>query len=593
MKTRWTKLFACGFMLAFVGCTAFLALNPSGNGSPSSNSLFTSSSFSASISPYRSRFNNLISHYFPNSTSSSIEENPSHGKEIVSGRAGVFPSLTPTISGSIKNQTKEKPSSKKGGSLENNSTNDGTVLQKNGDILIAENRTSIQIPAKNSTGSALSVEKKGIDQTNIKKNETAFKGNEVTSNSENETRTVSQKKATSAPAVPRAELKNQTTAGSPNNLKTEKVHAGSNGTLKEMEDLVKGMVDCDIFHGKWVYDDSYPLYSEGSCPHIDEPFDCFLNGRPDRAYQKLRWQPDGCKIPRFNAIDLLQRLKGKRLAFVGDSLNRNMWESLVCVLWNSVKDKKKVVEVFGRHEFRTEGSYSFLFKDYNCSIQFYRSPFLVQEWEMPDSDGRKKETLRLDIIERSSSGYKDADIIVFNTGHWWTHEKTSKGRDYYQEGNRVYSELNVVEAFHKALHTWALWVDTNVDHKKTLVVFRGYSASHFRGGQWNSGGACDRETEPIRNESFLSPYPPKMRVLETVLNGMKTPVSYLNITRMTDFRKDAHPSVYRKQNLTDEERREPERFQDCSHWCLPGVPDSWNELLYAQILIKQKRTPNW
>ena len=109
----------------------------------------------------------------------------------------------------------------------------------------------------------------------------------------------------------------------------------------------------------------------------------------------------------------------------------------------------------------------------------------------------------------------------------------------------------------------------------------------FSGGQWNSGGACDRETEPIKNETYLTSYPPKMGVLETVLKEMKTPVTYLNITRMTDYRKDAHPSIYRKQNLTDEERRAPERYQDCSHWCLPGVPDTWNELLYAQLLIKQ------
>jgi len=66
-------------------------------------------------------------------------------------------------------------------------------------------------------------------------------------------------------------------------------------------------------------------------------------------------------------------------------------------------------------------------QDYNCSVEFFHSPFLVQEWEMPESDGKTKETLRLDIIERSSPKYKDADILVFNTGHWWTHEKTSKG----------------------------------------------------------------------------------------------------------------------------------------------------------------------
>ncbi|KAI4371273.1 hypothetical protein MLD38_019532 [Melastoma candidum] len=76
-----------------------------------------------------------------------------------------------------------------------------------------------------------------------------------------------------------------------------------------------------------------------------------------------------------------------------------------------------------------------------------------------------------------------------------------------------------------------------------------------------------------------------MEVLERVLKGMKTPVTYLNVTKMTDYRKDGHPSIYRKQHLTEEERRSPLRFQDCSHWCLPGVPDTWNEILYAHLLL--------
>uniref|UniRef100_K3XV99 Uncharacterized protein n=1 Tax=Setaria italica TaxID=4555 RepID=K3XV99_SETIT len=369
------------------------------------------------------------------------------------------------------------------------------------------------------------------------------------------------------------------------NVSTTKQDGGSSGN-KEV-DWFKQVASCDMFHGHWVRDDSYPLYPEGSCPHIDEPFDCYLNGRRDLAYQKLRWQPSGCSIPRLNPTDMLERLRGKRLVFIGDSLNRNMWESLVCILRNSVKDKRKVFEASGRREFKTEGSYSFLFTDYNCSVEFFRSPFLVREWEMKVSDGKKKETLRLDLVEQSSPKYKDADFLIFNTGHWWTHEKTALGKDYYQEGNHVYSELNVVDAFHKALLTWSKWIDANVNPKKTTVLFRGYSASHFSGGQWNSGGSCDKESEPITNEQYLSTYPPKMSILEDVIHKMKTPVVYLNITRMTDYRKDAHPSIYRKQNLTDEERRSPERYQDCSHWCLPGVPDSWNELLYAQLLIKQ------
>ncbi|KAJ6304021.1 hypothetical protein OIU77_017823 [Salix suchowensis] len=328
---------------------------------------------------------------------------------------------------------------------------------------------------------------------------------------------------------------------------------------------IDDLVNCNFFDGKWVKDDSYPLYKPGSCSLIDEQFNCILNGRPDKDYQKYKWKPKGCTLPRLNPGRMLDMLRGKRLVFVGDSLNRNMIH------------------------FRGEASYSFAFEDYNCTIEFFVSPFLVQEWELPEKDGSKKETLRLDLVGRSSGQYEGADIVVFNTGHWWTHDKTSKGKDYYQEGSHVYDELNVLEAFRKALTTWARWVDASINPTKSLVFFRGYSASHFSGGQWNSGGQCDSEVEPIKNVTYLREYPSKMLVLEKVLRNMKTHVKYLNVTQMTDFRKDGHPSVYRKKNLSPEERKSPLQFQDCSHWCLPGVPDAWNEILYAELLVNEKQ----
>ncbi|XP_060213977.1 protein trichome birefringence-like 2 [Lycium barbarum] len=345
--------------------------------------------------------------------------------------------------------------------------------------------------------------------------------------------------------------------------------------------------DCDIFDGEWVRDDTKPFYPPGSCPIIDRDFDCHLNKRPDDGYIKWRWQPYACHIPSLNATDFLERLRGQKLVFVGDSLNRNMWESLVCILRHSIQDKKRVYEISGRHEFKKKGFYAFRFEDYNCSVDFVSSPFLVRQSAFKGKNV-SFETLRLDLMDKTTSMYSDADIVIFNTGHWWTHEKTSKGEDYYQEGNHVHARLMVLEAYKRAISTWARWVDKNFDGSRTQIIFRGYSVTHFRGGPWNSGGQCHKETEPIFKKAYLAKYPSKMKVLHHVLHNITIPVIYMNISRLTDYRKDGHPSIYRKEYKTVEERMAGVHAQDCSHWCLPGVPDTWNELLYASLLKSRK-----
>ena len=65
---------------------------------------------------------------------------------------------------------------------------------------------------------------------------------------------------------------------------------------------------------------------------------------------------------RLNATDFLERLRGQRLVYVGDSLNRNMWESMVCILRQSIGNKKRVYEITGRTEFKKKGVYSFRFE---------------------------------------------------------------------------------------------------------------------------------------------------------------------------------------------------------------------------------------
>ncbi|OMO59010.1 PC-Esterase [Corchorus olitorius] len=106
------------------------------------------------------------------------------------------------------------------------------------------------------------------------------------------------------------------------------------------------------------------------------------------------------------------------------------------------------------------------------------------------------------------------------------------------------------------------------------------------GGDWNSGGSCNGETEPVLKGAILDNYPLKMKIVEEVIQEMKVPVILLNVTRLTNFRKDGHPSIYGKR-LT-EGKKPSARRQDCSHWCLPGVPDAWNELIYATLFFNKQ-----
>ena len=70
--------------------------------------------------------------------------------------------------------------------------------------------------------------------------------------------------------------------------------------LRSEEGELERAENCDLFSGKWVYDEAaYPLYREEECPYIQPQLTCQEHGRPDHGYQHWRWQPHGCSLPRL------------------------------------------------------------------------------------------------------------------------------------------------------------------------------------------------------------------------------------------------------------------------------------------------------
>ncbi|KAJ6777438.1 PROTEIN PMR5 [Salix koriyanagi] len=226
---------------------------------------------------------------------------------------------------------------------------------------------------------------------------------------------------------------------------------------------------CALFVGAWVRDESYPLYESSNCPAIiDAEFNCQMYGRPDSEYLKYRWQPLNCELPRFNGLEFLLKMRGKSVMFVGDSLGRNQWESLICMISSSVPRTSTQMS-------RGDPFSIFKFLDYDATISFYKAPYLV------DIDVvQGKRVLRLEEISGNANAWRNADVLVFNTGHWWNHRGSLQGWDYMESGGTYYQDMDRLRALERGLGTWAKWVDANIDATRTRVFFQSISPTHYK-----------------------------------------------------------------------------------------------------------------
>ncbi|KAK4563546.1 hypothetical protein RGQ29_005892 [Quercus rubra] len=271
--------------------------------------------------------------------------------------------------------------------------------------------------------------------------------------------------------------------------------------------------------------------------------------------------------------------------FVGDSLNRNMFVSLFCTLKRVSSEVKK---------WRPAGAdRGFTFLRYNLTIAYHRTNLLARygRWSA-NADGGALESLgyregfRVDIdVPEGTWAEAPAfhDILIFNTGHWWwapsKFDPVKSPMLFFEKGEPIIPPIPPHVGLDMVLKHMVLFVEKRLQ-PGAIKFFRTQSPRHFEGGDWDQGGSCQR-LQPLLPEQVEEIFSLKNNgtnvearlVNEHLYKALKgSGFHILDITRMSEFRADAHPST-----------SGGKKHDDCMHWCLPGITDTWNDLLIEHL----------
>ncbi|XP_010257818.1 PREDICTED: protein trichome birefringence-like 19 [Nelumbo nucifera] len=349
---------------------------------------------------------------------------------------------------------------------------------------------------------------------------------------------------------------------------------------------------CDIFNGEWVPNPEAPYYTNSTCWAIHDHQNCMKYGKPDTGFMKWRWKPNDCELPIFNPAQFLKIVRGKSMAFVGDSVGRNQMQSLICLL--SRVEYPVDVSKTSDQQFKR-----WRYVSYNFTIASFWAPYLVKAKQADPNSPLYTGLYNLYLDEFNdewASQIDEFDYVIFSAGHWFFRPTM-----FYENGQLVgcyycfkenVTDLTMSYSYRKAFRT-AFRVINSLENFKGITFLRTFSPSHFENGEWNKGGDCVRTRPFMNNETRLEGITLELYLTQieefkyAEREGRKRGLRFrlLDATQAMLLRPDGHPSRYghwAHENVT--------LYNDCVHWCLPGPIDTWNDFLLEMLKMEGRRS---
>ncbi|GJP56313.1 hypothetical protein CLOM_g15380 [Closterium sp. NIES-68] len=345
------------------------------------------------------------------------------------------------------------------------------------------------------------------------------------------------------------------------------VDASSNATSPEP---TKPVSRCDLNAGRWVRNPWVKRYTGYSCQSIRSQLNCDRKGRQDSEYLNYEWRSPGCNIKRFNTAAFLSKVRNRVFMTAGDSYATNLYHALRCLIETTtpVQDYS-TSSAFGtgvKASGFTVPSHSFTFLRQSTN-------FLVDSEPQGTASSKGVWTVYLGRADpKWAKLLPHVNYVLFATGHWFTNAASSN-RDYRGYNGSPIS-VNSITAMRAAIRT--------VRRTIQAIGFRGmpmaltYTATHYGKSFPPEDPMSDCSTAQAPVGDKVAEYAAKNTFFMQARNGLVRELrnprfKIIDITRATLYRPDAHLQKYGEESM------------DCSHWCVPGVPDSWADIVYSYV----------
>ncbi|CAI5478690.1 unnamed protein product [Closterium sp. Yama58-4] len=283
-----------------------------------------------------------------------------------------------------------------------------------------------------------------------------------------------------------------------------------------------------------------------------------------------------------------QPSKNNIIAFIGDSISRNFQQSISCLIAAQV-----AVEDWTGH-LGPDSVIGLKIPSHNVRILAFMTPFLVRYTNEPwafELYGLKPPKNQLikggngagqsyviwtDVLDSAWTVlFRQLDVVVFMSGHWFLQAQGNTDvRALQFVSNNKPVNLNGQDAYRAVINRVKKFLDVEAKFKG-IPMWLTYSPSHYRSSTYPP--SCP-DSKPLSSVS-LDNAAVQFRSIELEML-QNTRFSMLDLTAMSGLRPDGHVQMYYGPVKNSKTK------WDCLHWCLPGVPDAWSDVL--QLVLQSR-----